>query len=86
MGMGMSRRGNMRQQTMSGPSRMGGGDRMGMMRGSQPGCHYISKTGHSVHMRGLPFQANDQDVADVSVTLSATYSCHLMIYLSPDWD
>ncbi|XP_045211542.1 heterogeneous nuclear ribonucleoprotein H3-like isoform X1 [Mercenaria mercenaria] len=65
MGMGMNRRGgNMRQQGMSGQGRMGG-DRMGMMKGgSQPGCHYISKTGHSVHMRGLPFQANDQDVAD----------------------
>lgn len=64
VGMGMSRRGNMRQGM---PGRMGG-DRMGgsMMRSSQPGCHYISKTGHSVHMRGLPFQANDQDVADVS--------------------
>jgi heterogeneous nuclear ribonucleoprotein F/H len=70
MGMGMGRRGNMRQQGMSGQGRMGG-DRMGMMKGgSQPGCHYISKTGHSVHMRGLPFQANDQDVADVSLLKS----------------
>lgn len=65
MGMGMNRRGNMRQGggVMGGPGRMV--DRMAMMRGgNQPGCQYISKTGHSVHMRGLPFQANDQDVAD----------------------
>nr|KAG5710375.1 hypothetical protein BaRGS_022193 [Batillaria attramentaria] len=58
MGFGMSRggRGGMR------------GGRMGAMmddrRGGYPGSHYISKTGHSVHMRGLPFQANEQDVFD----------------------
>lgn len=34
-------------------------------RGGNPGSHYVSKTGHSVHMRGLPFQANEQDVFDV---------------------
>lgn len=40
---------------------MGGGmDRRGM----QPGSCYVSKTGHSVHMRGLPFQALEQDVFD----------------------
>lgn len=35
-------------------------------RSMQPGSCYISKTGHSVHMRGLPFQALEQDVFDVS--------------------
>lgn len=41
---------------------MGGG---GMdRRNMQPGSHYVSKTGHSVHMRGLPFQAMEQDVFD----------------------
>lgn len=35
-------------------------------RGATPGSHYISDTGHSVHMRGLPFQAIEQDVYDVS--------------------
>ncbi|CAG5131528.1 unnamed protein product [Candidula unifasciata] len=45
-----------------GPRGMG----MGMMdrRGMQPGSCYVSKTGHSVHMRGLPFQAAEQDVFD----------------------
>uniref|UniRef100_A0A0B7ASE3 RRM domain-containing protein n=1 Tax=Arion vulgaris TaxID=1028688 RepID=A0A0B7ASE3_9EUPU len=33
-------------------------------RGVQPGSYYISKTGYSVHMRGLPFQAAEQDVFD----------------------
>ncbi|XP_055876218.1 heterogeneous nuclear ribonucleoprotein F-like isoform X2 [Biomphalaria glabrata] len=46
----------------------GGGSRMNMdmmdRRGMQPGACYISKTGHSVHMRGLPFQALEQDVFD----------------------
>lgn len=46
-----------------------GGMGMGMAdrRNMQPGSLYVSKTGHSVHMRGLPFQANDQDVFDVSL-------------------
>jgi hypothetical protein len=46
------------------------GGRFGMMedgRGGPPGSQYISKTGHSVHMRGLPFQAQEQDVFDVSL-------------------
>lgn len=30
-----------------------------------PGSQYMSKTGHSVHMRGLPFQAQEQDVFEV---------------------
>lgn len=44
-----------------------GGLGMGMMdrRGIQPGSCYVSRTGHSVHMRGLPFQAVEQDVFDV---------------------
>uniref|UniRef100_A0A0B7AU52 RRM domain-containing protein n=1 Tax=Arion vulgaris TaxID=1028688 RepID=A0A0B7AU52_9EUPU len=56
-----SRRGNL--GPMRGGRGMGG---MGMMdrRGMQPGSCYISKTGHSVHMRGLPFQAVEQDVFD----------------------
>ncbi|KAK7113546.1 heterogeneous nuclear ribonucleoprotein F-like [Littorina saxatilis] len=29
-----------------------------------PGSHYVSKTGHSVHMRGMPFLAIEQDVFD----------------------
>jgi len=67
MSMGMNRRGNLRQQRMAG--RMGG-DHMSMsgggsMQGSSFGGGYVSKTGHSVHMRGLPFQADNQDVADV---------------------
>lgn len=63
--MGMNRRGNMRQQRMAAAGRMMP-ERMGMggIRGSN--SHYVSKTGHSVHMRGLPFQADNQDVADVS--------------------
>jgi len=37
-------------------------DRRGGSDGGQPGSQYTSKTGHSVHMRGLPFQAMEQDV------------------------
>lgn len=40
---------------------MGGGNRQ---RGATPGSHYVSRTGHSVHMRGLPFQALESDIAD----------------------
>ncbi|BFZ17813.1 hypothetical protein BsWGS_20852 [Bradybaena similaris] len=64
MGYGMrSRRGG----GGGGGGGMGSGPRgMGMMdrRGMQPGSGYMSKTGHSVHMRGLPFQAAEQDVFD----------------------
>lgn len=62
LGFGMrSRRGGL------GSLRGGRGMGLGMMdrRGIQPGSCYISKTGHSVHMRGLPFQAVEQDVFDV---------------------
>ena len=60
--MGMSRRGNMRQQQRM-AMRMGN---MGMRnRAGVPGSEYHSKTGHSVHMRGLPFQAQDSDIQDV---------------------
>ena len=52
-----------RGSSMMGGGGMGGG---GERRGMQPGSCYISKTGHSVHMRGLPFQALEQDVFDVS--------------------
>lgn len=46
---------------------MRGGRHMGMLdrRAAQPGSCYLSRTGHSVHMRGLPFQAVEQDVFDV---------------------
>lgn len=49
-----------------------GGMRGGMMmddRGPRgpPGSHYVSKTGHSVHMRGMPFLAIESDVFDVSL-------------------
>ena len=55
------------------PSRGGGSGGMGLgslgamsrQRGATPGSHYVSKTGHSVHMRGLPFQALDTDIAEV---------------------
>ncbi|XP_052235434.1 heterogeneous nuclear ribonucleoprotein F-like isoform X2 [Dreissena polymorpha] len=69
-GMGMNRRGNMRQPRImgGGAGRMpsGGGPNMGMGGGGLQamGGSYVSKTGHSVHMRGLPFQADEQDVAD----------------------
>ncbi|XP_052761660.1 heterogeneous nuclear ribonucleoprotein H3-like isoform X2 [Mya arenaria] len=68
MGMGgMNRRGNLRQQQRM-VGRSGGGDQMSPMGGGAMqggfGSTYVSKTGHSVHMRGLPFQADNQDVAD----------------------
>ena len=57
-----------------GGGRFGGG--MGMMRGgggsggsSMAGMgmtDHQSSTGHSIHMRGLPFAANEQDVIEVS--------------------
>jgi len=34
------------------------------VRGGNPGSNHRSSTGHSVHMRGLPFQANERDIAD----------------------
>lgn len=40
-------------------------------RMGHPGSHYISKTGHSVHMRGMPFLAIEQDVFDVSRILDS---------------
>lgn len=47
--------------------RMSGGMMDDRGRGGAPGSHYMSKTGHSVHMRGLPFQAGEQDIFDVSL-------------------
>ncbi|PVD38869.1 hypothetical protein C0Q70_01494 [Pomacea canaliculata] len=44
--------------------RMSGGMMDDRGRGGAPGSHYMSKTGHSVHMRGLPFQAGEQDIFD----------------------
>jgi len=49
---------------MGGPMRGGRGGMNMDRRGMQPGSCYMSKTGHSVHMRGLPFQALEQDVFD----------------------
>lgn len=45
---------------------MGGGGRGGGMGGGGGGsrANYDSQTGHSVHMRGLPFAANEQDILD----------------------
>jgi len=40
----------------------GGGGRGGRRGGSR--ANYDSQTGHSVHMRGLPFAANEQDILD----------------------
>ncbi len=56
-------------------SGMGMGDGMGMgrgrygMRGGGGGSmeDYESQTGHSVHMRGLPFAANEDDILNVSI-------------------
>lgn len=41
-----------------------GGMRGRFSNGMDDQRQYMSKTGHSVHMRGLPFQAQDQDVFD----------------------
>lgn len=71
-GMGFSGRGRRGMGGMGGgsmrPSR-GGGMGLGSLgamrqRGATPGSHYVSKTGHSVHMRGLPFQALEADIAE----------------------
>ena len=43
----------------------GGGGMGGGSGGSR--ANYDSQTGHSVHMRGLPFAANEQDILDVSL-------------------
>ena len=75
-GMGFGGRGRRGMGSMGGgsmrPSRGGGSGGMGLgslgamsrQRGATPGSHYVSKTGHSVHMRGLPFQALDTDIAE----------------------
>lgn len=70
----MNRRGNMRQQQRMG-GRMSGMNSMSMVRDrfAQPGSHYVSKTGHSVHLRGLPFQALESDISDVSVLKMLSY-------------
>lgn len=47
-----------------GPPMRGRGGMGRDRRGMQPGGGYMSETGHSVHMRGLPFQALEQDVFD----------------------
>lgn len=41
---------------------MGGGGGGGGM----PITNFVSSTGHSVHMRGLPFKCTQQDIIDVS--------------------
>jgi len=43
---------------------MGGGRGMGGNSSAQSRSMYDSQTGHSVHMRGLPFAANEQDILD----------------------
>merc|ERR1719381_386714 len=43
---------------------MRGGRGMGMERRGGANSTVNSKTGHSVHMRGLPFEASEQDVFD----------------------
>lgn len=49
-------------------SRFGSSGGMGGMKGSgsggSMGDNYESQTGHSVHMRGLPFQASEDDIID----------------------
>lgn len=74
-GFGMNRRsmGGMGMGGMRGPQRGGGrmggsGGNMQRQRGATPGSHYVSRTGHSVHMRGLPFQALESDIAEVTVS------------------
>jgi len=62
-GFGMRGRGGRGGPPM-GPPMRGRGGPMGMRDRGGPGSQYMSKTGHSVHMRGLPFAANDQDVFD----------------------
>lgn len=51
-------------------------------RGGQPGSHYMSKTGHSVHMRGMPFLAIDQDVFDVSIKINPFYKPSYQSFIS----
>ena len=75
-----------------GGGRFGAG--MGMMRGGSGGGggggsggagmgvnDYQSQTGHSIHMRGLPFAANEQDVMEVchGCLLSHLHSYFLLL-------
>ena len=66
-------------------NRRGGG--MGGMGGrgmsnSRDGANYQSQTGHCVHMRGLPFAANEQDILDVSLAKIISYKVWPKIFIS----
>ena len=47
---------------------MGRGGRYGLSGGKGNIDNYESTTGHSVHMRGLPFQATEDDIVEVCIT------------------
>ena len=51
---------------MGAGSRSGGGGRDGGNSGTPGNSYQNSVTGHWIHMRGLPFQATDDDVLRVS--------------------
>jgi len=58
---------------MGGMGRGGRGGRGGMRGGRGGGgggdSGYVSKTGHSVHMRGLPYSATEDDILQVCCVL-----------------
>jgi len=58
-GRGRGGRGNMRGMGMGDMGGRGGG-----RGGGFAGNGYDSQTGHAIHMRGLPFAANEQDILD----------------------
>ena len=71
-----------------GGSRSGGGGGRGGGSSSSGGAgsDHQSTTGHSIHMRGLPFAANEQDVHDVSrFYLLLKHFIHRDIVLMVHW-
>ena len=71
LGGGMGGGGGMSGMSGGGRGRFSGGGGSDSDMGGKTG--HESQTGHSIHMRGLPFAAVEQDILDVSLPLDLRY-------------